>query len=62
MKITATIQARMGSSRLPGKVLKKIGDKPIILDIAVLVTKAKGGKGVVRELADIILNKKKIIS
>ena len=35
---------------------------PFILNIAVLVTKAKGGKGVVRELADIILNKKKIIS
>lgn len=29
-----------------------------ILDIAVFVTKAKGGEGVVRELADIILNKK----
>ena len=30
MKITATIQARMSSSRLPGKVLKKICGKPII--------------------------------
>ena len=30
-----------------------------ILDIAVLVTKAKGGGGVVRELADTILNYKK---
>lgn len=30
---------------------------PAILDIAVLITKAKGGGGVVRELADIILNK-----
>jgi len=30
MKVTATIQARMGSSRFPGKVLKKIANKPIL--------------------------------
>ena len=30
MKITATVQARMNSSRLPGKVLKKIGNKSIL--------------------------------
>ncbi len=30
MKITATIQARMGSSRLPGKILKKMGGKPML--------------------------------
>ena len=30
MKIVATIQVRMGSSRLPGKALKKIDGKAII--------------------------------
>ena len=35
------IQARMGSSRLPGKVLKKIYDKPCLLILMERVLLAK---------------------
>ena len=30
MKILAIVQARLGSNRLPSKVLKKIGDRRVI--------------------------------
>ena len=30
MKIVAVVQARMGSSRFPGKVMKKINNEPLI--------------------------------
>jgi len=41
MKINATIEARMGSSRLPGKVMKKIVGKPMLELLIERVQRAK---------------------
>lgn len=41
MKIVAIIQARMGSTRLPNKVMKKIGGKPMIEILLQRLSKSK---------------------
>jgi len=41
MRVVAIIQARMGSTRLPGKILEKIGDKPLL---EILVNKLKNSQ------------------
>lgn len=61
VKIGVIIQARMGSSRFPGKVLEKIGDVPIL---KILVNRLKKSKFVdevvvattIKKRDDIILN------
>ena len=63
MKTTVVTQARMGSSRLPGKVLKKINDKSILeihlnrikkaklVDDIIVATTTKEEDNVIEELA-----------
>ena len=41
MKIIAIVQARMGSSRFPGKVLKNLNNKPVIQHIIDFLEKLK---------------------
>ena len=41
MKIVAIVQARMGSTRLPGKVLKKILDRTVIELLLCRLSRAK---------------------
>ena len=64
MRITATIQARMGSSRLPGKVIKPICGKPMlawqierikrsrIIDEIVVATTTSFNDNVIKNLTD----------
>jgi len=41
MKVVAIIQARMGSTRLPGKVMMDIADKPMLQHVIERVSRAK---------------------
>jgi spore coat polysaccharide biosynthesis protein SpsF len=64
MRIDATIQARMGSSRLPGKVLARVVDKPLLelqverirrswlIDRVIIATTELAADDAIEELAD----------
>ncbi len=47
MNIIAIIQARMGSTRLPGKVMKTILGKPVLIHDLVRIRRMKSLKGIV---------------
>jgi spore coat polysaccharide biosynthesis protein SpsF len=47
MKIVAIVQARMGSSRLPGKVLKEVAGKPVLWHLINRLRKSKLLNGIV---------------
>lgn len=42
MKVAVIIQARMGSTRLPGKVMKYLGNKTILEHVVLRIKKAQG--------------------
>jgi len=52
MNISAIIQARMGSSRLPGKVLKEINSKPMVLQVIERLKKSKKIDNIVLVIPD----------
>ena len=52
MEITAIIQARMGSSRLPGKVLMDICGKPVLWHIVNRISKSKYIRNIVIATSD----------
>ena len=44
MKVVAIVQARMGSTRLPNKVMKPVGGIPMIELLLARLSKAKEGE------------------
>ena len=64
MRINAVIQARAGSTRLPGKVLEDLGGRPVLewvvraaraatqIDTVIVATSTQAGDDVVADLAD----------
>src|SRR2546427_13018664 len=52
MKITATIQARMGSTRLPGKVLMTVGTEPVLARVVHRLRRAALIDGIIVATSD----------
>jgi glutamate-1-semialdehyde 2,1-aminomutase len=59
MKVVAIVQARMGSMRLPNKVMKEIGGKPMIEILLKRLSKAKNVDEIV--LATSVDNKNSLL-
>ena len=60
MKIVAIVQARMGSTRFPGKVLKPIENKPMIELLLKRLSKSTGVDEIVVATSNLLFEQTKV--